>query len=59
MLHPQVAPQLKSHLQEFGNTSYSFPQEIISVREQLEKAKNRLDRPAITIGRIVLHAQFL
>ncbi len=48
--HPQVAQKLKLHLQEFWNTSHSFPEEIISARNQLEKAKNRLHRPAITIG---------
>ncbi|MDR9405441.1 MAG: GTPase domain-containing protein, partial [Halothece sp. Uz-M2-17] len=48
--HPQVSQKLKSHLQEFYNTSSSFPKEIISAREQLEKAKNRFNRPAITIG---------
>ena len=48
--HPQVTQRLKLHLQEFGNTSHSFPEDIISARHQLEKAKNRLHRSAITIG---------
>lgn len=48
--HPQVTEEIKSNLQEFKITSTSWNGEIVSALARLNKARNRCDRQAITIG---------
>lgn len=48
--HPQVTEQLKSRLLEFEILFTSFEQAIANTTNQLESAKIRFERQAVTIG---------
>ncbi|WP_414622752.1 dynamin family protein [Calothrix sp. CCY 0018] len=48
--HPQLTQDLKMQVQDFGRNSIYWNREIMPILEQLENAKKRFSRQAITIG---------